>query len=91
MGINCFRVRLIELLSLVIWGPMSVVGDLYEVRDIWQEKALNVTIFATPCGHAIPEEAPDQLISKLMTLKKNWLAAIAAPSLFRHHAIFPIE
>ena len=67
MGINCFRVRLIELLSLVIWGPMSVVGDLYDVEATWQEKAKNVSGFALPCGHAIPEEAPDELASKLLT------------------------
>ena len=66
MGINCFRVRLIELLSLVIWGSMSVVGDLYDVEAAWQEKAKNVTGFALPCGHAIPEEAPDELAFKLL-------------------------
>lgn len=59
--------RLIEAPLLVIWGEMSVVGDLYDVEATWQEKAKNVTSFALPCGHAIPEEAPDELVSKLLT------------------------
>lgn len=56
----------IEAPLLVIWGAMSVVGDLYDVEETWRQKARNVTGFALPCGHAIPEEAPDELASKLL-------------------------
>jgi haloacetate dehalogenase len=58
--------HLIEVPLLVIWGAMSVVGDLYDVEETWRQKARNVTGFALPCGHAIPEEAPDELASKLL-------------------------
>ena len=58
--------HLIEVPLLVIWGAMSVVGDLYDVVETWRQKARNVTGFALPCGHAIPEEAPDELASKLL-------------------------
>ena len=58
--------HLIEVPLLVIWGAMSVVGDLYDVVETWRQKARNVTGFALPCGHAIPEEAPDELATKLL-------------------------
>ena len=43
---------------LAIWGEQSVVGQLYDVKATWQDKATNVSGVALPCGHAIPEEAP---------------------------------
>lgn len=58
--------HLVEAPLLVIWGAKSVVGDLYDVVETWRQKARNVTGFALPCGHAIPEEAPDELASKLL-------------------------
>ena len=51
---------------LAIWGEKSVVGALYDVEATWQEKAEQVTGCALPCGHAIPEEAPDALLEKLL-------------------------
>ena len=51
---------------LAIWGEKSVVGALYDVKATWQEKAEQVTGCALPCGHAIPEEAPDVLLEKLL-------------------------
>ncbi|MGB2107329.1 MAG: alpha/beta fold hydrolase [Candidatus Puniceispirillum sp.] len=62
---------LIEAPLLVIWGAMSVVGDLYDVVETWRQKARNVKGFALPCGHAIPEEAPDELASKLLQFFAN--------------------
>lgn len=58
--------HLIEVPLLVIWGAMSVVGDLYDVVETWRQKARNVKGFALPCGHTIPEEAPDELASELL-------------------------
>ena len=63
--------HLIEVPLLVIWGAMSVVGDLYDVVETWRQKARNVTGFALPCGHAIPEEAPDELASELLQFFAN--------------------
>ncbi|WP_306141728.1 alpha/beta fold hydrolase [Roseibium sp. MMSF_3412] len=51
---------------LAIWGANSVVGDLYDVLATWKEKATGVTGCSLPCGHAIPEEAPDGLTARLM-------------------------
>lgn len=51
---------------LALWGAKSVVGDLYDVISTWKEKADSVTGCALPCGHAIPEEAPDELTARLL-------------------------
>lgn len=50
---------------LAIWGENSVVGDLYDVEATWQEKGTRVSGFSLPCGHAIPEEAPEELAAKI--------------------------
>ena len=51
---------------LAIWGELSVVGQLYDVKATWQEKAKTVTGVALPCGHAIPEEAPADLTAHIL-------------------------
>ena len=51
---------------MAIWGELSVVGQLYDVKATWQEKAKTVTGVALPCGHAIPEEAPSELTAHIL-------------------------
>ena len=51
---------------LAIWSAQSVVGTLYDVLATWQEKAVDVSGVALPCGHAIPEEAPEELTAQLL-------------------------
>lgn len=60
------RNRLVDMPLLAIWGEKSVVGDLYDVVNTWREKARIVRGLALPCGHAIPEEAPEALLSALI-------------------------
>ncbi len=38
---------------------------LFDVVATWQEKAMQAAGHALPCGHFIPEEAPDQLLAAL--------------------------
>lgn len=47
---------------LAIWGEHGVVGELYDVEQTWQDKALHVTGAGLPCGHAVPEEVPDAFL-----------------------------
>ncbi len=56
---------------LAIWGEQSVVGELYDVKATWEEKATRVSGVALPCGHAIPEEAPRELTAHIL----NFLAS----------------
>ena len=51
---------------LAIWGEQSVVGELYDVKLTWQEKANNVSGVALSCGHAIPKEAPAELTDHVL-------------------------
>lgn len=51
---------------LALWGQKSVVGQLYDVVQTWQEKAVNVTGHALPCGHAVPEECPDAFLKHVL-------------------------
>lgn len=51
---------------LAIWGAHGVVGELYDVTATWEEKANKVTGVALPCGHAIPEEAPEALTRHIL-------------------------
>ena len=51
---------------LAIWGAQSVVGELYDVKATWEEKATRVSGLSLPCGHAIPEEAPAELTSHVL-------------------------
>ena len=55
---------------LAIWGDQSVVGGLYDVKATWKEKATNVVGHALPCGHAIPEECPEELTRHLLDFLK---------------------
>lgn len=50
---------------LLLWGAMGTVGKLYDVVETWQDKALNPTGFALPCGHSPQEEVPALFLEKL--------------------------
>lgn len=58
--------RRVEAPLLAIWGEKGVVGELYDVEATWNEMATDVTGCALPCGHAIPEEAPERLLEELL-------------------------
>ena len=49
----------IEIPLLALWGEKGVVGATYDVLQTWREKAQDVRGFSLPCGHYLPEEAPD--------------------------------
>ncbi len=43
----------------------GTVGQLYDVVETWQEKALNVQGKALPCGHSPQEEVPAIFLAQL--------------------------
>jgi haloacetate dehalogenase len=51
---------------LVLWGQRGTVGRLYDVMDVWRRHAADVTGFALPAGHFLPEEVPDETLSALL-------------------------
>lgn len=48
-----------------LWGEHGKMDKLFDVLETWREKAWEVSGRALPCGHFIPEEAPDALLAEL--------------------------
>jgi len=62
--------RLILQPLLVLWGQLGIVGQLFDVMDSWREKAARLVGAALPCGHFLPEEAPDETLDHLNNFLK---------------------
>lgn len=45
---------------LVLWGGKGIIGRKYEVLEAWRERGNDVRGYALPCGHFLPEEAPEE-------------------------------
>ena len=51
---------------LVLWGAEGVVQRCFDPLALWQRIATSVQGEALPCGHYIPEEAPELLLAKAL-------------------------
>ena len=52
---------------LALWGAEGTVGHLWDVLATWKKKAAgSVTGRALPCGHLLPEEQPELVLSELL-------------------------
>jgi haloacetate dehalogenase len=50
---------------LALWGEFGKMHSLFDVLGTWKEKAERAEGHPLPCGHFIPEEAPDELLADL--------------------------
>jgi haloacetate dehalogenase len=50
---------------LVLWGEQGVVHQCFEPLKEWSKVAVNVQGKSLPCGHYIPEEAPELLLQQV--------------------------
>lgn len=57
--------RKIECPLLAIWGTKGLVDRAYDVLAAWRERASDVRGRALPCGHFLPEEAPEETLAEL--------------------------
>ncbi len=56
--------RKIQVPLLALWGAKGVVGQLFDVLATWRPKAASsVSGKALPCGHLLPEEQPEAVLS----------------------------
>ena len=55
----------LDIPLLVLWGATAMVGNKYDMLCAWREVATDVTGFAVPGGHYLPEEAPDETYQAL--------------------------
>lgn len=51
---------------LALWGAEGVVQRCFDPLALWQRIATDVQGEALPCGHYIPEEAPELLLAKAL-------------------------
>jgi haloacetate dehalogenase len=57
--------RKIQAPVLALWGGLGTVGQMWDVLATWRVKAANqVTGRALPCGHLLPEEAPEEVLAE---------------------------
>jgi haloacetate dehalogenase len=50
---------------LVLWGQHNPVWNRFDMLEIWRQRAETVTGTALPCGHYLPEEAPQATYAHL--------------------------
>lgn len=58
--------RKLEMPVLALWGAEGVIARLFDCLSDWREVAGNVTGRALPCGHFVPEEAPQETLAELI-------------------------
>lgn len=51
---------------LILWGREGVVQRCFQPLDEWRRVADDVRGETVPCGHYIPEEAPDALLARAL-------------------------
>jgi haloacetate dehalogenase len=61
---------LLTVPTLVLWGEQGVVQRCFKPLELWQRVATDVRGEALPCGHYIPEEAPELLLEKALLFLK---------------------
>lgn len=47
---------------LVLWGKKGFIGRKYNMLQVWGARAETVQGHGLPCGHYLPEEAPEQTL-----------------------------
>ena len=57
----------IECPFMVIWGDKGYVGNKYDIVTEWKKFAKEVVGHGLPCGHYLPEEAPNETLEALVS------------------------
>ena len=58
--------RRLAMPLLVLWGADGVVQRCFKPLDEWRRVAADVQGAALPCGHYVPEEAPEPLLAQAL-------------------------
>lgn len=51
----------------VLWGAKGILGNLFDVLEIWKKYADKVTGRALDCGHYLAEELPGETLAEIET------------------------
>ncbi|MFD1379086.1 alpha/beta fold hydrolase [Fodinicurvata halophila] len=60
------RDRRIDCPLLVLWGKQGVVHKAFDPLKVWRDRAVSVEGRPLPCGHFLPEEAPEKTAGDLL-------------------------
>ena len=63
--------RKIECEMLALWGGNGIIGKYFKPLEEWQVLASRVRGHALPCGHYVPEEAPQRLLDELLAFLQD--------------------
>ena len=55
----------LKMPMMALWGAEGVVGNMFDCLADWCAVAEQVTGRALPCGHFIPEEAPEETLAEI--------------------------
>ncbi|MEY2809561.1 MAG: hypothetical protein RLZ66_1072 [Pseudomonadota bacterium] len=55
----------LKMPMMALWGAEGVVGNMFDCLADWRAVAEQVTGRAIPCGHFIPEEAPEETLAEV--------------------------
>ncbi|MFM0648061.1 alpha/beta hydrolase [Paraburkholderia bryophila] len=58
--------RKIDCAFLALWGAQGVIEQCFEPLAEWRQWSAQVSGEALPCGHYIPEEAPELLLERVL-------------------------
>ena len=58
--------RKIQCPLLALWGRDGLMERAFDVLSVWRARAARVGGGALPCGHYLPEEAPQETASELI-------------------------
>lgn len=56
----------VECPLLVLWGDKGFVNRTYDVLEVWKSRAPKAQGKTLPCGHFLPEEAPEETLRELL-------------------------
>jgi haloacetate dehalogenase len=56
---------------LVLWGSKGRIAQTFDVSATWRGQATDVRGRALPCGHYLPEEAPEQTLQELLAFFRS--------------------
>lgn len=65
------RGRRVQCPLLVLWGSKGFVNRTYNVLTVWQNYAHDIGGEALNCGHFLPEEVPEEVITRLRSFFRN--------------------
>jgi haloacetate dehalogenase len=56
---------------LALWGAKGRIAQMFDVLATWRERATTVRGRALPCGHYLPEEAPEETLQELLAFFRS--------------------